>query len=144
MDISHKKFIGLSSISYIIFIVLINMLPLNNSSVNLDSFKVGSIKLEHLIHFFLYLPSIFFIFQLLPFVSSFLLKYRLRLSIFLSLAFSIMSELIQIFLSYRSFSMNDLISNFFGAIIGSVLFIILKSIFNGKFRTSKILSKYLL
>lgn len=109
---------------YTTLIILLYVLPINSSEseFNLNDVFVVSIRLDYLAHFVIFIPWMF------------LWKKNTKMSfkknagrtiwfitVGLLLAFGL--ELIQYYLPYRAFNINDLIANGIGIGIGSIFFI---------------------
>lgn len=99
---------------YILSLVILAVLPLNGqNSVTLNNTFVIHIRLDHLLHGVIFLPWIL------------IGRTCKNLSFASLLAFGILlatlTEGIQYFLPYRSFNINDMVSNMLGVIIGLIV-----------------------
>ena len=111
--------------SYLAGMLLLVGLPLNDTASSfLTNNYVVRIRMDYLLHVFLFLPFLLF----------FKLAYPVSKAIWLVLMgifFAGFCEGIQYLLPYRSFNINDLIANIAGVIFGLILIIpaVLKKIF---------------
>jgi glycopeptide antibiotics resistance protein len=97
--------------SYLSSLILIAILPLNGSSeMALNNVFIIHLRLDHLLHGLLFLPWIF--------IGITCKQMETRILIVTGLLAAILLESIQFFLPYRSFSINDMISNVLGLITG--------------------------
>jgi glycopeptide antibiotics resistance protein len=102
---------------YLLFLILMTILPLNgSSSAHLNDILVVNIRLDYLIHSILFIPWIFL--YLISFRPAGIWEKLLMIAAGLLMAFS--TEGVQYFLSYRSYNINDLLSNFLGVILGAI------------------------
>ena len=102
---------------YLLFLILMTILPLNgSSSAHLNDILVVNIRLDYLIHSILFIPWIFL--YMISFRPAGLSEKLLMIAAGLLMAFS--TEGVQYFLSYRSYNINDLLSNFLGVILGAI------------------------
>ena len=110
-------------ISYTIILVLLAILPINSSGSAINNTYIISIRLDYLLHFAIFLPWIFLLWKVtgVSYKSNF---YKTVLYVLLGLAFAAATEMIQYFLPYRAFNINDMIANGLGILIGSVFFLI--------------------
>ncbi len=110
-------------ISYTIILVLLAILPINSSGSAINNTYIISIRLDYLLHFAIFLPWIFLLWKVtgVSYKSNF---YKTVLYVLLGLAFAAATEMIQYFLPYRAFNINDMIANGLGMLIGSVFFLI--------------------
>jgi glycopeptide antibiotics resistance protein len=86
-------------------------LPLNSAG-ELNDITILHFRGDYFFHALLFLP--WSLFQIIP-------KKHLVLWIIIGLLFSVSSELIQYFLSYRAFNINDMFANSLGIGLGSIL-----------------------
>jgi VanZ family protein len=125
MKISVFHYRGLAWV-YVISVLLVTILPLNSTSVSLSGSSVLSFKTEHILHALAYLPAVFIFYEVLI-AAKHRFKFAKLFSVLSALLFAFITEGIQYFLSYRAFSPNDLMANFIGVLIGSlVLFFFFK------------------
>jgi glycopeptide antibiotics resistance protein len=109
--------------TYTVLIVLLVVLPINSdTSSSMNNLFVVRIRLDYLLHFIVFLPWVF----LLRKIS----KENFRTApvktlglILLGLLFATSTELVQYFLAYRAFNINDLIANSLGVLLGAVVFL---------------------
>ena len=105
---------------YLLFLLLVAVLPLNNASSGaLSSIFVVKIRLDYLLHSILFIPWTFL--YLITFRPVKLRDKWIMVGAGLLAAFA--TEGVQYFLTYRTYNINDLLSNFLGVLLGSfVLF----------------------
>jgi glycopeptide antibiotics resistance protein len=110
---------------YLLFLVLMTVLPLNgSSSAHLNDIYVVNIRLDFLIHSILFIPWIFL--YTVSFRPAGVSEKLLMIAAGLLMAFA--TEGVQYFLTYRSYNINDLLSNFLGVLLGCIaLFFIPKN-----------------
>lgn len=107
---------------YVLFIVLLVILPLNDTEVSiLSNTYIVKIRLDYLVHVGLFFPFLILIKQAYH-------HSPVSLMILTGLAFAVVCEGIQYVLPYRSFNINDLIANGIGIITGIVL--VLSPVYN--------------
>jgi VanZ family protein len=104
--------------TYILFHILIAVLPLNSSSsIVLGNVFVVHIRLDYLLHAIIFIPWTFLYFLTFRPVN---INDKLSMvGIGLLMAFA--TEGVQYFLTYRSYNINDLLSNFLGVLLGSLV-----------------------
>jgi len=103
---------------YCLIIILLFTLPLNSAN-ELNNITILRFRGDYFFHALLFLP--WALFQLLP-------KKHWVLWIIIGLLFALTSELIQFFLSYRAFNINDIFANTIGISSGFILRIIFKDL----------------
>jgi glycopeptide antibiotics resistance protein len=109
--------------SYTVLLVLLAVLPINSdTSSSLNNIFVVRVRLDYLLHFIIFLPWMFLLrrvrgenFRDAP--------LRTMGLILLSVLFASSTELVQYFLAYRTFNINDLIANSLGVLLGAVVFL---------------------
>jgi VanZ family protein len=108
---------------YSILLLIAAIIPsfgkLNNQKVHF----ISELKLDYLIHFLAYLS-----YFLLIILFDFCWKVKISFSFFVKISvvlfiFSIFTELIQLFLTYRTFNPMDLLSNLGGVVSGIIVYI---------------------
>ena len=106
---------------YSIVIIVLAVLPLNSTSVVLNHTYIISIRLDYLVHFAVFIPWMFLVWQgkRVSFKTDF---KKAILWILIGLLFASSSEGLQYFLTYRSFNINDLLGNSIGILLGSCFF----------------------
>lgn len=118
----NPKYYRILFYTYTILLVLVAVLPLNSGDDALNNMYVVSIRMDYILHFVIFLPWVY----LLRMVSNKTFKtapYKTVMLILLGLLFSASTELVQYFLTYRAFNINDLIANGLGVVLGSVVFL---------------------
>ena len=109
---------------YLLFLILMAVLPLNGSaSVHLNDIYVFHLRLDFLLHSILFIPWVFL--YAMSFRPAGLSEKLLMIAAGLLMAFS--TEGVQYFLSYRSYNINDLLSNFLGVLLGAIAFFFIPS-----------------
>ncbi len=103
-------------------IILLCVLPINSSGSSLNNVYLISIRLDYLAHFILFIPWMFLLkkYSKMSFNKNIV---KTTLLIIIGLLFAFSSELIQYYLPYRAFNINDLIANGIGIGIGAIFFI---------------------
>lgn len=119
MKIKVSYYRGLAWI-YVISILLLTILPLNSTSVSLSGSSVMSFKTEHILHALAYVPAVFMFYGFLI-SAKHRHNYTKLFSVLSAVLFAFLTEGIQCFLSYRTFSTNDLTANFIGVFVGSLV-----------------------
>ncbi len=104
-------------ISYVIVVLLLVLLPINNQGSKLNHTFVLQLRLDYLFHALLFLPWMFFKPKRSVTIST---------TVWLStgLAFAMFAEGVQYLVPYRAFNVNDLIANCTGILV-SALFLCL-------------------
>jgi len=101
---------------YVIGTLLLVSLPLNEAGSDfLTNTYIVKIRLDYLGHIIIFLPFLFLVKQVYSF--------PFLLMLLAGLVFAGFCEGFQYLLPYRSFNVNDLISNMVGIILGSVLMV---------------------
>jgi glycopeptide antibiotics resistance protein len=103
--------------AYLLFLVLAAVLPINSRSSSVNNIHIIYIRLDYFIHIILFLPWVFLCmitFRPLTFNNKLILVGAGFLMAFAT-------EGVQYFLTYRSYNVNDLLANFFGVILGTVV-----------------------
>ncbi|GAB3279125.1 hypothetical protein GCM10027347_53690 [Larkinella harenae] len=103
-------------------ILLVVMLPLNGDGQHLGKINdnyVLQIRLDYLAHFLLFVPWVVLL------AYGYRIPHRgsiwIGLSYVPALTFALSCELLQRFLPYRTFNVNDLVANFLGVTLGYLL-----------------------
>lgn len=117
MSLNLRFFKTLSWI-YLSAVLLVSILPLNSTSISMSGSSLLSFKNEHTLHAFAFLPTIF-LYNCLLYSKMKSNLHKKLYSVTLAILFAFITEYIQHFLSYRSFSINDLAANFIGVFMGS-------------------------
>ena len=103
---------------YCLIIILLVTLPLN-SAKELNDITIFHFRGDYFFHALLFLP--WALFQLLP-------KKQWVLWIIAGLLFAATCELIQFFLTYRAFNINDLYANTIGVLLGIIIWFLFKNL----------------
>ena len=103
---------------YCLIIILLVTLPLNSASELVD-ITIFHFRGDYFFHALIFLP--WALFQLLP-------KKQWLLWILIGLLFAACSELIQFFLSYRAFNINDLLANTIGILFGLMIWFLFNKV----------------
>ena len=116
-----QKYYRLFFSGYLLFLFLIAVLPINNSSSGtLNSIFVVRIRLDYLLHSILFIPWIFL--YSVTFRPEKISDKLIMVIAGLLMAFA--TEGIQYFLTYRAYNINDLLANFLGVLLGSFALLI--------------------
>lgn len=121
----NKKYTGILFIIYLIILLLATTVPWSTSEkVGLEGFKF---KLDYFLHLGAYFGlAVLYILWQFDILDN--LKFSsIILHVFLLLIFSFSTEVIQLFLPYRSFNFEDFIANSMGVFAGVGLFIIFRN-----------------
>ena len=120
----HKKTQKGLALAYIFGVILVSVLPINGKGSSINHSFVLSIRLDYLLHAAIYIPWIILVW--LAFGNKIRTSvFKIASWIFFSLFFAVAMEFIQYLLPYRTYNINDLLSNLLGAIIGLVFVVIL-------------------
>jgi len=95
------------------YILILVFLPLNGNKTFLNNTFIIMIRLDYIFHILLFLP-----FALLLQQS---MNTKIITSLFLGCLFASFCEIIQYFLPYRAFNINDLLANFLGIFLGVII-----------------------
>ena len=125
---------------YCLIIILLVTLPLN-SAKELNDITIFHFRGDYFFHALLFLPWALFQFSETMILGndSELKSYSrtdpersrgiyLLLWIIIGLLFAVSSELIQFFLSYRAFNINDMFANTIGVIFGLMIWLVFKKV----------------
>jgi len=106
---------------YTLMVILLCILPINSSESSLNNIYIISIRLDYLVHLFLFSP---WMFLWKYFTKHSFHKNVSKTILFISVGcmFAFGAELIQLYLPYRAFNINDLIANMTGIGVGSIFF----------------------
>jgi len=107
---------------YIVSVVVLCVVPINTTSSDINEIYIIDIRFDYLTHFLMFIP--FLVFGRLINESKIEkpLKYLLGW-LFMGICFAIASEVIQLFLSYRAYNINDIIANITGILLGLFSFL---------------------
>lgn len=105
---------------YAFVLVLLSILPINSSGSSINHVFIVSIRLDYLLHCLIYIPLVLFLWID---KESALLSTPGKAFIWfiILLIFAVITEVIQYFLTYRAFNINDMLANGLGIIIGFVM-----------------------
>jgi len=120
-------------------VFLLAIVPLSDS-INLkskDSFLFEELQLDHIFHGIIFMLLYSLLFLNLQKTNA---KAPAWVALIFGAIFSLVVELIQIPIVYRSFTLYDLMANFIGFIIGAMLFILVTSLLRNS-RIRKIYNK---
>lgn len=107
---------------YFIAVILLIVLPINGARFNLNDIMIISIRGDYFFHALVFIPWAFFMLSM---------HQKAGLWFLLGLLFSTGTEMLQYFLPYRRFNINDLLSNSLGILLGMALL----AIFSAKIRS---------
>ncbi len=108
---------------YGLIITILMTIPLNSNELGLNNVTVFEIRGDYLLHFALFIPLL----VLMRFCLniSFIRNPKVALlGLLFGLILAIGTELVQYYLPYRSYNINDVIANVLGVLIGSLVFFI--------------------
>ena len=110
-------------IIYTFVLVVLAVLPINNSDSLLNNNFILSIRLDYLAHFAIFIPwmGVAWFYTGCNFKRTPLKAFNW---ILFGLVLAISTEFIQYYLPYRAFNINDLVANILGVMLGSVFFFI--------------------
>jgi predicted glycosyltransferase/VanZ family protein len=108
---------------YFLTLLFLYVVPLEGG-FSLNKFHFSGFRLDHILHTLLFIPTAFVI------APIFLRQTQFRVFKIIALSFLIAAlfETIHLLVSYRAFTIEDLLSNLLGVAIGSGLFILFKKI----------------
>lgn len=112
---------------YLFVVVVVHVVPLGDDldlTVN-NSYIIEDLRLDHLLHGLIFVPVYFFIWSL---IHSEHRWQRFIIALLLCTLFAVLAESLQILLSYRAFTVPDLLSNLFGVGVGLIFFSTLVSL----------------
>lgn len=108
---------------YFALLLVLMWAPMGFVGVPLNNFVFG-IRLDHLLHASVYLPSAFF---LMDFFSNSSRGRRPRVAVWaVGASLGVVTETVQYLLPYRGFDINDLVANFLGVTLGWIIIGLLK------------------
>lgn len=102
---------------YALLIVIISVLPINGPGTAINHIFIVSIRLDYLLHCLVYIPLVLFLW-IEKGSDLVLTSGKIFIWIILLLVFAAITEVIQYFLTYRAFNINDMLANILGIIIG--------------------------
>ncbi|MFZ4523308.1 MAG: VanZ family protein [Bacteroidales bacterium] len=103
--------------SYLFFLALMAILPLNGFTHNtMNQVHIIHIRLDYFLHGILYLPWCFIYWN--SFRPAGFAATLLMITAGLLMAFT--TEGVQYFLTYRTYNINDLLSNFLGVLLSAI------------------------
>jgi VanZ family protein len=108
-------------ILYVVFLFVIALLPINGKQSAVNHTYILSIRLDYILH-----ASLFFPWMSLLFITEKSLPQRATrvvLWFLFGLLLTLFTEGFQLFISYRTFNVFDLISNITGLLLGFVIFL---------------------
>jgi glycopeptide antibiotics resistance protein len=130
MKILNRKYLFYT---YLFVLVLLAILPINSTNSSLNNNYIFSIRLDYFAHSMVVIPYFLLLFICLG-------EWKREISV-LSVAFLFVSflEVIQYFLPYRAYNINDMLANWLGILLSYMLFLLVK-----KMNKIEILEKWLL
>ena len=117
--VKFKRVLRILFFLYCIAIILLTILPINGESSLLNDTYIVKIRFDYLLHtmiFLPFLPLVMYSFSTTPQLKRTIKKILSLITI--GIFFAIITEVIQLYLPYRTFNINDLISNTLGIILG--------------------------
>ena len=125
---SHsKRILRILFFLYCIALILLAILPINGESSALNDTYIVNIRLDYFVHMLSFLP--FLPFALYVLSETFHIKgiaQKIFVFIIIGILFAITTEVIQLYLPYRTFNINDLIANTLGIILGLPIILLIK------------------
>jgi len=110
---------------YCIAIILLTILPINGESSLLNDTYIVKVRFDYLFHVLTFLPFLpFAMYALFPTFQIKGIPRKIFVFIIIGLLFAIITEIIQLYLPYRTFNINDLIANTLGVILGLLITIL--------------------
>ena len=114
-----KRIFRILFLLYCIAIILIAILPINGEPSSLNNMYVVKIRLDYLFHSLVFLPFLPFAIFTITLPSKNQNRIICTLSIIIiGIVFALFTEVIQHFLNYRTFNINDLLANTAGVLLG--------------------------
>jgi glycopeptide antibiotics resistance protein len=109
-------------ILYTAILVLLAVLPINGGDSAMNHTFILSVRLDYLLHFAIFVPwmMLVWIFSGVRFSQAPMKAFGWIMAGFVLASFT---EMIQYFLPFRSFNINDLVANLLGVAIGAVFFL---------------------
>lgn len=121
-----KRLVFLSMYIFVVFLLAI--LPFNNSDTLIKNTFLRGIRLDHIVHALLFFPWMFFL-TLFPEKK---IIVRVKLSainwFFGGILLAFGAEAVQYFVSYRSYTIPDLLFNIIGLVIGWLFISLFKKV----------------
>ena len=113
---------------YCFAIILLTVLPIDGESSSLNNTYFVTIRLDYLLHSLVFLPFLPLATYSISITSGNLKPtIRIPLLIIIGILFAIITEVIQHFLPYRTFNINDLIANTLGVLLGFLPILLIKN-----------------
>ena len=109
----HSKLYNRLFTGYMVAILLLITLPINKTVTAMENITVLDVRGDYLVHFLVFIPWGFF---------GLVLRRRMWTWFLSGLLFATSMELLQYFISWRGFNINDLVGNNIGIILGMILF----------------------
>lgn len=110
---SDEQKLNYCFIAYAILIVLVAVIPIG-SSEQLDKTFIFHFRADYLLHSAVFIPWAFFCVKT---------NKRLPLWLFAGMLYGVASEVVQYWIPYRSFNINDMLANLIGVAAGFVIFV---------------------
>lgn len=108
--------------SYSVLLILLAVLPINGEGSEINHTFVVSVRLDYLVHFAVFIPWIFLA-QMANNLSFRDYSMKTLKWLLFGILFAAANEAIQYFIPWRSYNINDLVSNFIGVLLGAGLFL---------------------
>lgn len=106
---------------YLTAIILLLTLPINDKENIINNTYITRIRLDFILHGLLFIP-----WMSLSFLKSLSLCIKAWQWFAVGVLFAVGMELLQYFLSYRSFNVKDIAANFTGMLLGTLLYLCFK------------------
>lgn len=106
---------------YLLALVLVSIIPIGSQELSNDLDPGHTIRLDHLIHFMVFVIPAWF--MLLSHIINFPVFSTRPLTYYIALCsiIALISELIQMLVPYRTFNPKDMLANFTGVALGSLI-----------------------
>jgi predicted glycosyltransferase/VanZ family protein len=118
---TNQKYIWLFII-YFLSLLVLYITPLDGG-LRLNRYNYSGFRLDHIIHFLVFIPTAFIIAPIFLRQT----QFRIIKIVVLSITLAVLFETTHLFVTYRAFTIADLLSNLIGVTIGSILFITFKN-----------------
>ena len=110
------------TVIYIILVFTVSVIPIGGIGTSISNNDILSLRIDYLLHALVFLPFVALWKCSFP-------DHSLWLIIPLGLVFAAVMEIIQYWIPYRSYNINDLIGNVLGIVIGILIYPLFKPFF---------------
>lgn len=105
---------------YAVLLIILSVLPINGPDTVINHIFIVSIRLDYLLHCLIYIPLVLFLW-IDKKSALFAAPGKAFIWITTLLIFAAITEVIQYFLTYRAFNINDMLANILGIVIGFII-----------------------